>query len=173
MSGSPGRRGAGASGIEREGRLYTDGPPVSYSPVPSDRDVVRSRGPNPTRMSCPSFAGRRPAERTCRPLPRKAAPAGLRRPRRTVRRTGAGCSVSRCGVSFRPGGVFPAVSIGLRGGEGRQKLLRHGFLPCGNLWPGVAADKMWITSRGRFRRNPAIICFFAWTKEQYPCRCLS
>lgn len=62
---------------------------------------------------------------------------------------------------FRPGGVLRRFQSAGRCDEGRRKGRRPGFSPFGRLGPKVVADKMWITWRGSFRRNPAIIRFFA------------
>lgn len=73
------------------------------------------------------------------------------------------------GAAFSFGRDLP----GVRWPDNRQKVLLNCSLQFGRLGPKVVADKMWITSKRSFRRNPAIIRFFARTKEQYSCRCPS
>ncbi len=147
----------------RNGRVVfaTDNPPVSVLSF--------------LRTGVPSFRGRGPAAKVPSSL-RESGPRGpegrfLRPGQRfgPVRtgfakpfgRRATGCSMSRRTVSVRPGGVLRRFQSAGRCDEGRRKVLRPGFSPFGRLGPKVVADKMWITWRGSFQRNPAIIRFFA------------
>lgn len=166
---SPGVRGAVSAAervrepltirLKREGRLHTDGPPVSY---------LHFHLPVFCRRVLSSFEACESGRHNVVPVTfgqwYRPVRTGLARPfgRRATGRPAPGAAFS-----------FGRDLPGVRWPDNRQKVLLNCLLQFGRLGPKVAADKMWITSKRSFRRNPAIIRFFARTKEQYSCRCPS